>query len=1176
MVLINPSKQDNIDMADDLVISPGALGRIGRKLFIVFLGPRIVSWDSDSDFLELEKRLQEIAGDKKKRFSGLDLTNIFVMQKSREELIKELRKWQPRTQGRIHDLIVALRPPYVFTCETSGMIIRAGKEASMEINACFPDKDPIKPGDSGRLAVIPLQGLTDVPDSLILTDSDRDTYLSREKRMFAFLRDRLASHEMLFAGFELSDEFLNKLLHELGREINQYGRHPMILADDPSDLEIDLIRARRGDVKGESGKGAVEFLEKLQAQVQQIMVSGPPVEELQDEDLIQRLRARIHKETEKMIMTGLSQPEHLETGEPPDLDDIYVVPTLSSWEPVSGELDLDEVGRLAAESQHRGENLPREIADLLNKGNAGDVLPKQLKQSLKSIGYELGAIGKSFDKSNPSELMKQCERMVIIGNPASGKSQLLRYIAHEITSPDDRTDLKVKDIVPIIAPVREYYVQRQTGDSLLLFLQKRLAEIIGEEPAVVSRLFENKRVMLLLDGLDEVQSDEDRKRMTEEIEELLGSFREIRCIVTSRPAGYRAAQVTRALPHLELDSLDDERIKKLLLNWYRRIISGNQNWTEKQIKKKAEEAKDDLFGRFNAFEGLLNLVRNPLMLTLATFIHHIGMELPERRADFYHRAAQLLSRKWLKVKFDKHIELPREETFMDALERIAFKLHMEAGDNLISGTELSDLLLSVFKEREAYGNERAGREAENLKELMRSLIGTMVERTIDRFGFTHLSFQEYFAARYLAQGKGRNQAISILKQKLFKSGWDQILRMYLQIAPRGDANEVFDALEQVKHPFDDLFHTSLRRLADLLSETNLVDSERRKKILNNLMNLVTDEEHFFMIKDLISRIKDLGKEDNETLNELIRFFIQCLDEKADKIGEAIDGLSELGAKEALIERLREDKNKEVREKAIVGLVRLERKEPDVIQALIELLRDDDKDVREKAINGLGILGAKEPDVIQAIIERLREDDNEDVREKAIDRLVIFGAKEPDVIQALTELLRDDDNKDVRENAIDGLVRLGAKEPDVIQALIELLRDDDNKDVRENAIDGLVRLGTKEPEVIQALIELLRDDDEDVRKKAINRLGMLGAKKPDVIQALIELLREDKNKDVLEQVIDGLVRLEAKEPDVIQALTERLRKDKNKDVRKKAIDGLVRLEAKEPDVIQALTERLRED
>ncbi|MCP4646283.1 MAG: NACHT domain-containing protein, partial [bacterium] len=266
----------------------------------------------------------------------------------------------------------------------------------------------------------------------------------------------------------------------------------------------------------------------------------------------------------------------------------------------------------------------------------------------------------------------------------------------------------MKDVIPVFVPVREYYVQRETGASLSSFLGKRVAEMIGEEEDAVVGLLKRNRVMLLLDGLDEVKSDDARKLVAEEIEGMIRASGEIPCIVSSRPAGYRTARLTRSLPHLELDGFDDKRINELLFNWYKRIIGMEyRDSTEKEIEQRAQDARDDLFGRFNSFEGLLDLVRNPLMLTIAIFIHHIGLELPERRADFYFRAAQLLSRTWLRVKFRDRIELSREETLMDALERIAFKLHTEGSGNLISGDNLSELLLKLFKEREAYANVKA-------------------------------------------------------------------------------------------------------------------------------------------------------------------------------------------------------------------------------------------------------------------------------------------------------------------------------------------------------------------------------------------------------------------------------------------------------------------------------------
>jgi hypothetical protein len=793
----------------------------------------------------LEQVLRQAIGDHEKALSGRDLTEAFVELEGRDKLVKLLAQHRPDRPGRLLELLIALRPPYLFTTETSGLILKAAQAVGLEVSVCFPDLEPIKQAAPNRLVVIPLAGLVDRPDTLILSDADLAAMRTREPRTYRFLKESAASHDLLTVGFSARDPWLKRLLQELGSEMKPYDRQALLLLSGVTAPERKLLELRGGQVIAQGGEQALSLLETLPEHIAQSLSAGPAETNFVVDELVKKLRRRIHDDTRFLRTAGLSQPEHMEIGELPTLDEIYVEPSLSPWKSEAESIDFSQSRQLSG--------LPDDMARL--------------------------------EHLEPLELLRRFHRLVIIGEPASGKTQLLDYLAYKITDDTGGNKLGVEGLVPLVVPIREYYTQHREGQSLAAFLRVRLAKLIGEEPAAMDLLFALGRVMFFLDGLDEVPRDEDRRRVADEIGDLLISHEvftleqdlsdEIpppqwelkrdwesvespqipRCIITSRPAGYRAAQLTAELPHVELDLLDDDRIKALLGRWYKRVLRvQHQDWSDNQVQEQAEQRRNELFDGLGTFEGLREVVRNPLMLTMAVFIHHMGQELPERRADFYQRAAQLLTQAWIKEKFQKHLELPREETLMSALERMGFELQRGSGENVISGECLEEILTKVFREKEGYGEERARREAANLRDLMRSLIGVVMERGTNAFGFTHLSFQEYYAARHLAQGDGRHLALEVLPSNLYQPRWDQVIRMVLQLAPPDDAEKIFDVLSKVRHPFDDLFHPNPRRLAELLSEQNRVKPEQRRKVAERLLAFGDDRSSYVPYIDISWRL----------------------------------------------------------------------------------------------------------------------------------------------------------------------------------------------------------------------------------------------------------------------------------------------------------------------------------
>ena len=123
----------------------------------------------------------------------------------------------------------------------------------------------------------------------------------------------------------------------------------------------------------------------------------------------------------------------------------------------------------------------------------------------------------------------------------------------------------------------------------------------------------------------------------------------------------------------------------------------------------------------------------------------------------------------------------------------------------------------------------------------------------------------------------------------------------------------------------------------------------------------------------------------------------------------------------------------------------------------------------------------------------------------------------EVINRLVTSLGDSD-EDVRESACEALGRLGEKAAmnEVINGLVILLGDSDEL-VRKIACEALGRLGEKAAttEVINGLVILLGDTDKNVRESVCEVLGRLGEKAAtsEVLNGLVILLG-DGNKYVL--------------------------------------------------------------
>ena len=1072
------------------VLNAGILLRLGHRRFVVVLGPLASAWDGGRDIRQIHRKLRETLGTD---LTGLDLTDAFAAEKGRPALVEELRPLASHGPGRIHELIVTLRPPWIFSFDMSGTITRAGVSLKTETIECYLEKDSIRQQGPDRLVVVPILGHLANPGTLILTDKDEGTFRRRRDLALRFLRERAADSEFLLLGFAPSDNHLRDLMLALSPDLQRFDQKMLVGVESPSGTEIAQLERRHCRIFCTSAREAVEIFESLPGHIREAALAAPAGESALTDSTVDRLRKKICDDTRHIVTLGIWQPEHLEIGESPTLDDIYVLPTLSTWEPAEHEIDRSELERLARECEEAGGSVPAIVCDLLGRsgkrGGKGVSRPPAagwdksgdsgLPDALRSIGYPLKKAVERFAAADPLNVLAKTRRMVVIGEPASGKSHLLRYIAHRITSGAAGALPHFRNLVPLIIPIREFHARAGTGPPFAAYAHKCLANLIGEEPASVERLFAESQVMLLLDGLDEVPGDDERRKVAAQIDEFVTEAgKDFCCVITSRPAGYRAARLTGDMPHLRLDLFDEDRIRDLLVRWYT-WTQLRENKSEEEAKERASGLAEQLYSNLGVFEGLFDLCRNPLMLTIATFIHMAGLELPQRRADFYGRATEVLTQRWLQVKFHGRIALPGNDTMLAALEEFGFALHTGSPENVMPGKDFLELLERVFRDREGSGRELAHRQAVNLRDLARNLMGIVVERGADRFGFVHLTFQEYFAARHLAVGSGRHLAMETLARNLYQPRWDEVIRMYLQVAPMTDARAVFDRLLRVRHPFDEYFHPLPRRLADFLIENNGVSRQQRDGVLKDLIELIGAVACGALRADAIvkaGRVKNFGA-----------------------FPEAVP---------VLLETIRSENDSSVRVAALVVLALLAESNPEVLNAILNTLRDEDWHVRLTAVHVLAPLAGSNPQVLDAILNTLRDEDWR-VRLTAVHALAPLARSNPEVLNAILISLRDEDLS-VRQAAVEALAPPAGSNPIVLDALLNTLGDEDS-DVRQAAVQALAPPAASNPEVLNAILNTLGDEDPSVRWSSVQVLGPLAGSNPEVLDAILNSLRDEDSR-----------------------------------------------------------------
>jgi len=305
---------------------------------------------------------------------------------------------------------------------------------------------------------------------------------------------------------------------------------------------------------------------------------------------------------------------------------------------------------------------------------------------------------------------------VIVGTGGSGKSILQRHLFLDT--------MAHSDYVPFFIELRSTNAESKTLEHVLAD-QLDLSSI-GLGPEAIYRGFRKGVFALFLDGLDEVTSDR-RDAISSEIRAFAARFPKTPLVVSSRPddrfVGWDGFQVFRVEP------FDLDKIRELL---------ARLDYDDGAKARFLADVEDSLYGSHESF------LSNPLLLTIMLMTYSHNASVPNKNHLFY---AQIFDALWnthdatkdgykraLRSRLDK-------DAFIRVLEAMSFQAYWEGRisltqDEAYSYLRVAQQLCGFEFDPEHY-----------LDDLLRAVC--VLVRDGLQYTYTHRSFQEYYAARFL-------------------------------------------------------------------------------------------------------------------------------------------------------------------------------------------------------------------------------------------------------------------------------------------------------------------------------------------------------------------------------------------------------------------------------------------
>jgi hypothetical protein len=413
-------------------------------------------------------------------------------------------------------------------------------------------------------------------------------------------------------------------------------------------------------------------------------------------------------------------------------------------------------------------------------------------------------------------------RLALLAPPGGGKSTLVKRLATAYADPARRKeiadDLPDRARLPLFFRCRELRgLARGSFADLLEALSQR--DPVRQHAAVfradVDRALLAGRVLLLVDGLDEISDPGDRAAFVCTLRSTLQAYPGIAMVVTSREAGFRhvAAHLAAVCTQATLSPFNAADIRRLSVAWHTEVVGDTE-----QVRRDAEELAASIAGN----DRILRLAVNPLLLTALLLVKRWVGTLPTRRAVLYGKAVEVLLMTW---NVEGHDPLHEEEA-LPQLSYVASAMMLE-GVQKVSRPRLAALLQEA---REALPTELGfvrgtveefiHRVEDRSSLLMMTGLDVEDGRLVEFFELRHLTFQEFLTARAMVEGwhpgrKDEDTLVSVLDPHVLDEKWREVIPLAAVLGGK-QTDQLIQRLAERVRALDEMYHVSFHRVPPAL------------------------------------------------------------------------------------------------------------------------------------------------------------------------------------------------------------------------------------------------------------------------------------------------------------------------------------------------------------------------
>ncbi len=360
-------------------------------------------------------------------------------------------------------------------------------------------------------------------------------------------------------------------------------------------------------------------------------------------------------------------------------------------------------------------------------------------------------------------------KLRVLGKPGSGKTTFLQYLAIQCNRGEFAADQ-----IPIFISLRALSEESRRNDEFSLFYYLHQVLFSGKRSnlAALETLLQAGRVLLLLDGMDEVLS-QDITVVLKEIRKFSEKYHKNRLIASCRTASQKLQ--LRGFTDVEIAPFTQTQITTFAQKWFVALT--------KSTIRSGENQAAQFIGKLELPENwqFRQLVGTPLFLHLACWVFQGQGKFPTKQTDFYKQGLDLLLGKWDEARGVERDEvyrgflLPQKLRLLSQLAAVTF----EHGEYFFEQQVIENYIADYLKDLPGPPPEPEELQLESQAVLksIEAQHGFLIERARGIFSFSYLVFQEYFTARKIVAShnlQSLEQALGGLVSHITDPHWREV------------------------------------------------------------------------------------------------------------------------------------------------------------------------------------------------------------------------------------------------------------------------------------------------------------------------------------------------------------------------------------------------------------------